>query len=190
MISSQQQCYNIIHNETKVIKNRVSQNYFNKYYPDLFKIILNKYFNTQFNIALYCFVNNINEIPKCKSCGTSFNNHKKFSFTNGFPEYCSIQCLHNSKEVKEKRNKTNLIKYGHENVFQSKVIKEKIKETVIEKYGVEFIGQSEAVKNKMYSVKVNKYGDGYFNNVNKIIKTNLEKYGVKTTLLNEETKIK
>jgi hypothetical protein len=53
-----------------------------------------------------------------------------------------------SSVVREKITKTNIEKYGFENVFQNEKIKEKSKHTCLEKYGVENSSQIEEVKEK------------------------------------------
>ena len=54
-----------------------------------------------------------------------------------------------NKEVKEKIKKTNLEKYGAENVMQSAEVKRKLKETIMEKYGVEHQMHLSKIKEKI-----------------------------------------
>jgi hypothetical protein len=62
----------------------------------------------------------------------------------------------NSKADKTK--KTNLEKYGVENVFQSEDIKEKIKQTNLEKYGVEHPLQNKDILEKSKETNIERYG--------------------------------
>ena len=82
----------------------------------------------------------------------------------------------------ERRKKTNLAKYGHENSFGSEQIKEKIKRTNKERYGVENPMQSDKVKEKLKNTFTEKYGCPVplVENkevLEKVKKTNLERYG-------------
>ena len=63
-----------------------------------------------------------------------------------------------STEAKSKRAKTNIKKYGAENVYASEQIKEKIKHTNLERYGVEYSWQSNKVKEKSKATSLAKYG--------------------------------
>lgn len=98
------------------------------------------------------------------------------------------------KRVKENRKKTNLIKYGHENVFASEKIKKKIINTNLKKYGVEYPQQSEKIREKVKKRNLDKYGYEYTLQVpfirEQIVKTNLKKYGVKCTAQDPTTRMK
>ena len=92
----------------------------------------------------------------------------------------------------ENTKKSNLKKYGVENVFQLEEIKEKSKETSLEKYGTISYAYTEEAKNRI-SIKnkekskqakevrkqtnLEKYGVEHYNNSKKAKQTNLEKYG-------------
>lgn len=58
----------------------------------------------------------------------------------------------------EKRKKTNLKRYGTEELFSKKEIKEKIKQTRLKKYGCEEIGSSETIKLKRKHTLQQKWG--------------------------------
>jgi hypothetical protein len=87
------------------------------------------------------------------------------------------------KEIKDKIQNTNLVKYGVLNPNQNKEIRNKTKLTCFEKYGVENPGQSQDIRFKMEKTCIEKYG------VNNPLKSNiirdkikqffLKKYGVK-----------
>lgn len=109
-----------------------------------------------FSLKVFCFVNNIPDYPKCKMCEnkTKFNTSKK-----QFASYCSNQCRYKDKEIQNKRNQTNLNKYGHTNVFASTYGKQKIKETLIKKYNVENYTQTQEYKDRIKTgdIKRKKY---------------------------------
>jgi len=63
-----------------------------------------------------------------------------------------------SKESKTKRAKTNVEKYGTENVYASEQVKEKIRQTNLERYGVDYSWQSDDVKEKSKVTSLAKYG--------------------------------
>ena len=98
----------------------------------------------------------------------------------------------------EQMIKTNLEKYGVENVFQNKKIidkckktklikyddgdynnREKCNKTVKEKYGVDNIFQLEEIKNLSKQTKKEIYGNEHYINLEKACQTKLKKYGDK-----------
>ena len=105
------------------------------------------------------------EEDKCRECGnkTEFTGRIAGKYS-GYRLCCSKKCknIYNYKE----RSKTNIKKYGVENVFQSKEIKEKIKQSCLKKYGVD------------HNMKCDKGKQEYMNSMN-------EKYGVDWPLQNK-----
>ena len=69
-----------------------------------------------------------------------------------------VNSINEIEFVKEKRNKTNLERYGVENPFASEIIKEKIRKTNLEKYGVEVPTQNPEIKKKALNTCLEKYG--------------------------------
>ena len=106
-----------------------------------------------YSVAIYCFMNDILERPKC-SCG----NFQKFNTTKKqFSKYCSDKCrFQHSNETKEIREKTNLEKYGNVNIFASDYGKDKIEKTNLEKYGVSNYTKTENYKNSVIGTKRSK----------------------------------
>jgi hypothetical protein len=115
-----------------------------------------------------------------------FGNLKFVNFSVGY-NYCSKKCScyidnlqkkvsqakkeyseNKKEEIKNKRKKTNLERYGVENLFSDS---ELVKKSMLEKYGVE---------NARQISKVNQ----------KIANTNLERYGVDNPSKNQEIKLK
>lgn len=100
----------------------------------------------------------------------------------------------------EKAKETKIEKYGYISPFECKEIQDKIKETNIEKYGVERQLLRDEIQNKIKKTKLENYDNEYYNNseksrethkklyngigfkskkiLEKIKKTNIEKYGV------------
>ena len=87
-----------------------------------------------------------------------------------------------SEEVKEKRIKTNIEKYGVPHPSQSDIIKRKAEKTNLSKYGFKHASQSEFIKNKIAKTNMERYGVKTTLQLDsvkeKITKTNLERYGV------------
>ena len=116
---------------------------------------------------------------QCDICNTqSYKPYRQYliSCKNENFYCCSPACA----QVKNK--KTNIEKYGHENVFQSSDIKDKIVETNNKKYGVDYPSQSEEIRKKIIKSNINNFG---VDNPGKCIKfkekmkeTCLERYGV------------
>lgn len=96
--------------------------------------------------------------------------------------------------IKEKRKKTNIERFGVENCYQSEKIKQKIKETCLEKYGVEHHNQREDVKRKIDKSTIKSQGAKRslqtINGQQKYKNTCLERYGVENTFQSEEKKNK
>jgi hypothetical protein len=86
------------------------------------------------------------------------------------------------KKLKNKLNKTNLERYGVENILQSKECQDKVKQTNLQRYGVEYPQQNKEILEKTKQTNLERYGVENPQQ-NKIIKektkiTNLQKYGV------------
>jgi hypothetical protein len=84
-----------------------------------------------------------------------------------------------SSILRNKVEKTNLIKFGVKNVFGSYKIKSKIKNTNLEKFGVENISQSEDIKRRKIETCLKNNGVKYgFSDKEKTQKTINSKYNV------------
>ena len=181
-----------------IFKKKVLKNYYPKIIEDLDNFLIKNQEITElpFQQQFYCFLYDIKYKPKCICC----NNTPRFkSIVKGYGVYCSHKCsikntniISNSynkygkhhmycDDVKEKIKKTNLEKYGVENVFQNKEIKEKIKKVNLEKYGVENPAKSEKIKKLTSDNNIKKYGVNSPSKLKeikeKIKKINLEKWG-------------
>jgi len=166
----------------EILDNHHPKTYFRiiKSNPKLYQLVteFQKMNNLQnFAEALYCLYHNM--LPKFCVCGKKckFN-----TFVKGYREVCSVKCkqtLHAEKlksfwennptkltDMIQKRDQTNLAKYGYSNAALNQTVKEKTKQTCLQRYGTEFPLQSEEVQDK---IKVNC----------------LQKYGVKSPLSSE-----
>lgn len=65
--------------------------------------------------------------------------------------YCSVKCSHSSIEVKEKRKKTSIKRYGVDNPSKSNQVKQAIQETSLERYGVDNPSKSNQARARISS---------------------------------------
>lgn len=118
----------------------------------------------------------------CKSC-TMIQRRERREKTN--LEKYGATCTLQSDSIKKKAEETCLARYGVVNVLKAKEIREKIKNTNLEKYGAENPFASEVIKTKLRETCKIKYGSE-FPMMNPEISaktkaTNLEKYGVEVS---------
>lgn len=141
--------YNKIYNKNEI--------YIEKHFYEIYHLIKNYLdINISWKQKLYLYQNNLTSIPKCY-CGkeNNFINSNK-----GYYTYCSTKCQSNSIEITNKRNNTNMEKYGG-NPMYSEAVKLKLNNTIIEKYGVDNISKLQEVKNKVKQTNFNKTGFEY-----------------------------
>lgn len=143
----------------------------------------------------------------CEVCGKEFSMHVGINRTICMPCWSRItqkklyrENPNLGKERLEKRRKTNLERYGVENVFERDDVKkraiqtklerygdmnynnrEKSKKTCLERYGVEYSFQSDNNKQKSIETNLAKYGTKYSSQSatvkEKVAATKLRKYG-------------
>ena len=101
---------------------------------------------------------------------------------------CSEECK------QELRRRTNIERYGVENVFQSEEIKSRIVATNNRKYGVDHPHQSEEIRAKRIATMKEKYGVEHALQSEEIKQkwkeTNLEKYGTEYSVTSEKVRSK
>ena len=142
---------------------------------------------------------------KCRACG---NDTGFIKFSEGYRIYCSPKCATNDKSVQQKAKDTYKKKTGYEHNSLNPANWDKVKETNQKKIGKDWYFQTEKSKNIVRNIdwdKRNKttlktleekYGDGIVNVFQlksvkeKIIETNLEKYGFENATQNEVVKNK
>jgi hypothetical protein len=99
----------------------------------------------------------------CKNCNNQFE--IKPSKKNIF---CSTSCAQiftksKNKEWLNKRDKTNIDKYGVKSPLESDIVKENYKQSILSKYGVENPFQVKEFKDKANNTILEKYGTKYAN---------------------------
>ena len=83
-----------------------------------------------------------------------------------------------SRKCSETKNKDTIIeKYGVDNVSKSDIIKSKKIKTCLNNFGVEYPQQSNEIFTKSKIKKLELYGDENYVNIEKVKRTNIEKYG-------------
>ena len=110
--------------------------------------------NPTFSQRIFHIFSNSYEIPKCYC-----NNFLTFfDLSKGYNFYCSPKCKYSSIEMREKRERTNLERFGTKTPGENQEVKNKTKRTNLEKYGFESHNSSEEIKNKKKQVCLEKYG--------------------------------
>ena len=143
---------------------KTRENYIKKHYYVEYINIIKIDFVKKWTEKLFCYVNNLNCVPKCKNINCNKRVHFK-KYSEGYYEYCSIQC----------RNSDNNLKlFGNKNPMKNEININKAKKTKFEKYGNEnFININKAKKTKF-----EKYGNENYNNREKFKKTTFDIYGI------------
>lgn len=125
--------------------------------------------NVSMSERIYCIINDIEFEQKCKYCQVKKTNFQKFSL--GYSCFCSVKCMANSDETKNKKKNTCNEKYGDVHFNKTKQVIAKREKTNLDKFGVKHVLQNSDVRKKIED-------------------TNLEKFGFITPLKNEEVKKK
>lgn len=112
---------------------------------------------------------------KCDICGER-KDMKYSHYNQNCDRNNNLFCC--SKCSKIRIIKTNLKKYGVENVSQSAIIKERKKKTNLKNWGTENVFQSEEIKEISRLTKKEKYGDEHFTNRKKSKETCFMNNGV------------
>jgi len=133
--------------------------------------------NSGQKIQVKCdFCDNIKYLSLNRYCINTDNYKKKYA--------CSRKCA----EVKNKN--TIIDKYSTDNISKLDFIKNKKIETCLKNNGVMFPQQSKNIYNKSKITKFIKYDNEFYNNIEKIKNTNIEKYGIDCVLELKEIKEK
>lgn len=177
--------------ETYLLKNHNKEYEYIKEYS-----IENNLNDLPFKEKVYLCINNIKTLPTCKN--PNCNKNVKFKNTKlGYLKYCSNKCISSDPNIKEKKERKSLEKWGTKSPAQSKIIKEKIIETNINKYGgrspmsskttqiksKETLNNNWGVDNPSKSKEISKKRvESFKKNIKKYKesykKTSLERYGV------------
>lgn len=126
----------------------------------------------------YWFVKNgLYNGKTCKSCGKLLT----YRQIKDDHEYCSRKCANTASEVKDKKDKTCIERYGFINPVQSEQVIKKRKATMIKRYGVENPSKVDEFKEKRKKTNLEKFGAEYYlastDSKEKRVKTSIEKYG-------------
>jgi hypothetical protein len=137
---------------------------------------------TKFNQRCFHIINDLKEIPLCRECGqnrVNFNNRNK---EWKYLDFCSTRCGTLNKETIVKYKKTNLDKYGVDNIFKSEYFQDFIIKFNNEKWGVDWYQQSDDFKTKSILTCFKKYGFDRYTKTdefkNRLRETFLLRYGV------------
>ena len=126
------------------------------HYHDFWQYIIDNYKHSLiWTERLYWFYHNLNDFPKCPTCGkpTKFINLKM-----GYREFCSTKCMNSSNIIQARKKETSRKNWGTDNPMQSAQVKYKHNQTILERYGVDNVFKSEEVKNKIKQTCLEKYG--------------------------------
>ena len=140
------------------------EKYIKKHYPQEYPIVLSAP-GKIWKEKLYNYIYHNNSVHRCPICG---NLTKFISITDGYLQYCSIECVGKSKSRIEKIQNTCKIRYGVANASQLEEIKEKKKDTLSSHYG--------------------SLDDAYSHIQQKMKETNLIRYGVANIFASEKFK--
>ena len=139
---------------------------------------------------IHCIIQDITEVPKCKTCKKEVQFRIDGKYRNTYPVYCSSPCFSNDENIKHKRSET--VKKFSENKKQS--IRNKRKQTNMERYGVEAPSTLPNMVEKRRQTNLQRYGDV---NSSKNIEvqqrrkqTNLERYGFENAFSNPKIREK
>lgn len=158
---------------TRFLKPKMFVDVFGKDVYDLINSSIN-WLEKPFSLKVFCFINDILIKPTCKMC----NKDAKFNQSESrFQTYCSNSCrFKDTSFIFEKTKKTNILKYGSENVLASKHGIEKSKKTLMGKYGVDNYTKSEEYSDRIKNGKIERIysGDKISNSIKKRYYNNLE----------------
>lgn len=168
------------------------KNYINKLYEHadlLQKIIENTTFiqyPASITVRVQCVIQGIQSQPTCANCKAPLKMRENGRFRYTFPIFCSSKCTSSNDVTKQKRNRTNHIKYGSANYLSSVEGSSKRQQTLMDRYGVDNPGKYKPFVDKRNATCVERYGHvNPLNNVDIAAKqqqTNMERYGVPNVL--------
>lgn len=159
-----------------------------------------KFLDNSYNISarIFCLLNNIYNTPMCL-CGKPL---KFLKINRGFHKTCGnkkctskIRSINydkmsnkiNSKETRDKIEKTNIIKYGGKcNFSKGTKSREKYDEIIEEKYGSKYALQNKEILEKQKNTTIEKFGTLNMLGLEKVKNTMLSKYGSKYPIQNKK----
>ncbi|MDA3779293.1 MAG: hypothetical protein PF487_03525 [Bacteroidales bacterium] len=148
------------------------ENHIKKRFPDLYVAVINIDFINSWYEKLYCFLNNIDDIPTCQK-DECLNNVNFGGYSKGYYKYCSVKCRNSDIKVVNNNKKIFFEKYGVDNPMKLDNIKDKSKKTKKKRYGDENFNN--IIKCK--ETKKNLYNDEFYSNREQARLTSLENHG-------------
>src|SRR5690606_30183057 len=101
--------------------------------------------NLKFPQRIWHWVNDHPNEYLC-SCGNKITFHRNWK--DGYRTACSTKCAQSKNSAKEKRKKTNILKWGVDNVSKSDEIKKRTEESNLKKWGTKSTFQNPFVREK------------------------------------------
>ena len=138
----------------------------------------------KFTERLYQIIYDLYTRPFCKGCNVQYVNFLNFS--KGYSQYCSVKCMSNSDDVRQKTKDTCQKRFGTDYPLLNKEIIDKRTKTFLKNFG-----ETHPFKNKEFHETVKATFQEKFNSPSpfgskkvqeKTNQTNLKKRGVKWTL--------
>lgn len=160
---------------------RMREDYFIKYHNDIYRDIIEYTINIsdlRFPYKIWHWINDEPNYINCK-CGKRVS--ENMNWRDGYKKWCSNKCSSNSNEVKEKKKKTNMEKWGVDHFSKTKEYSEKVKKTTLKRWGVDNFSKTEEYLIKSKETYQRKWGVDNFTKTEewkeKTKKTNMEKWG-------------
>ena len=169
--------------ELNILREKIkgkSEDWIKKNYPNLHFSISGINHEIPWIQKVYYYFNNLSAVPKCY-CG---NNVKFKNGVDGWLVFCSKKCQANSDDIKQKRIKTNIKKFGCENPMQNKDIQKIYISNILEKYGVDNISKLDSIKEKIKITNLEKFGKEYVTQTDKVRKILSDRMILKSKELN------
>ena len=155
---------------------KTKKNYINTNFPK-FSSSLKSYIkrykleNIQFKEQLFLFLNDLNDIPICLTCGEKLK--FKRSIKEGYGTYCSIKCTNKSEKHINNVKSTNIKRYGGVAPCSSSDVMKKMSDTNFKNYGVHnFFEKKDIIQKKIFE----KYGNSIMTKTDHYKKIMKEKY--------------
>jgi len=141
---------------------------------------------------LYCILNDIWQLPRCVVCTKT---HTRFDGSvKGYKKHCSMACTTKDPDVRDKKNKTMVKRYGVKHALQSPELRDKCKQTNMDRFGTEYASSSAQVKDRVKQTNMKRFGTPcslqYDAVARKSDSTMMDKYGVKHALQNKDLLLK
>lgn len=149
-------------------RSTIREKYISAHYPEFHDCVIEHYpSDLTWAEKLYWYYNGLTERPSCVVCGGSV---RFVNIREGYRQYCSYKCTNNSEKTKELKKRTYIEKYNVDNPTKNREVVEKSMNTQRKRYG----------------------GVGFESGMlmDKVKKTNLERYGVEYTGKSDKVKEK